>query len=399
MTIIFFFLQILTAHNDMVSRVLDLDRDRQNRIENRLDHLLDVVQTAVLNKSSDKDSDVHRTTPEPVITNLVPPPKPGVVPPKLDLVPPKPCRVACTNSNVNNHVMNHQNPVTTRPGVVSPISPSKRVGAIWSKLGPVSTSPFVKAQQQLGFRPIQNIDARTQSSAERRIAKEFKQGMDSKTLKIETLNLLDAERRIQEVTENARIEAALEKDLSARRRLYLQKEPSAASILTAAFLEAECQSTEMNENGRLNALKQQKQARESSNILDKARSYARARDFNANNQIPDNLLSGQGDSYERLRQLKVDDEDDITNPFDSSTPAKPPPPPPPMCNINNPNEPRKTVQQLAQLVLNSAQWQNVAVKSQGKYKDFNMGSELGKLKNSLRKQLLKYKIPYLRIQS
>lgn len=168
-------------------------------------------------------------------------------------------------------------------------------------MGPVSTSPFVKSQQQLGFRPIQNIDARNCQ----RIAKEFKQGMDSKTLKIETLNLLDAERCIQEVTENTRIEAALEKDLSACRRLYLQKEPSAASILTAAFLEAEYQSTEMNENGRLNTLKQQKQAQESSNILHKARSYARARDFNADHQIPDNLLSEQGDRYERLRQLKV----------------------------------------------------------------------------------------------
>lgn len=140
----------------MVTRVLDLDRDRQNRLENRLDHLLDVVQTAVLNKSSEsKHSDAPSSHPETVITNLVPPPKPGVIPPKLDLVPPKPCRVPCTVSNANNQPVN-QNPVFTRPGVVSPIvmSPSKKVGAIWQKLGPVSTSPFVRAQQQLGFRPV-----------------------------------------------------------------------------------------------------------------------------------------------------------------------------------------------------------------------------------------------------
>ena len=143
----------------MVSRVLDLDRDRQNRLENRIDHLLDVVQTAVLNKSSEsKGSDIPPPPPEPRITNLLPPPKPGVVPPKLDLVPPKPCRVPCTASNVNSQVIN-QNPAMTRPGVISPVmSPTKRVGAICQKLGPVSTSPFVRAQQQLGFRPIQKVE-------------------------------------------------------------------------------------------------------------------------------------------------------------------------------------------------------------------------------------------------
>jgi hypothetical protein len=139
----------------MVTRVLDLDRDRQNRLENRLDHLLDVVQTAVLNKSSDKSGEIPPPPPEPLITNLMPPPKPGVVPPKLDLVPPKPCRVPCTVSNGNCQTVN-QNPVMTRPGVISPImSPTRKVGAIWQKLGPVSTSPFVRAQQQLGFRPVQ----------------------------------------------------------------------------------------------------------------------------------------------------------------------------------------------------------------------------------------------------
>lgn len=361
----------------MVSRVLDLDRDRQSRIENRLDHLLDVVQAAVINKSSDKGSDIHRHSPETVITNLVPPPKPGAAPPKLDLVPPKPCRVACTTSNTNNQYSN-QNPVTTRPGVVSPISPSKRVGAIWSKLGPVSTSPFVKAQQQLGFRPINNIDPRTQSSAERRIAREFEQGVDSRTMKIETRNFLNAERNIQEVTENARIQAAIEKELNTRKRLFTQKEPSAASILTAAFLEAECQSTELLENAKLRD--------ENRNILNK----------NVRNN--DGLLSGHGDSYERLRKLKEED-DDFTNPFDSSTPAKSPPPPPPapplpsVREINNIGKPRQTVQQLAQLVLNSARWQNMAMKNQGnQYRELNVRSGIGKLKHSLKK-LLNLKVP------
>lgn len=143
----------------MVSRVLDLDRDRQNRLENRLDHLLDVVQTAVLTKSSPEklSGGTPPPPPEPLITNLVPPPKPGVMPPKLDLVPPKPCRVPCTSST-NNQAVNHcRSPEPTRPGVVSPISPmspTKKVGAIWQKLGPVSTSPFVRAQQQLGFKPV-----------------------------------------------------------------------------------------------------------------------------------------------------------------------------------------------------------------------------------------------------
>lgn len=150
----------------MVSRVLDLDRDRQNRLENRLDHLLDVVQTAVLNKSSPEKVSGGTPPPppppsEPFITNLVPPPKPGVMPPKLDLVPPKPCRVPCTSSTANNQAVNHcRSPELTRPGVVSPISPmspTKKVGAIWQKLGPVSTSPFVRAQQQLGFKPVNPV--------------------------------------------------------------------------------------------------------------------------------------------------------------------------------------------------------------------------------------------------
>lgn len=144
----------------MVTRVLDLDRDRQNRLENRLDHLLDVVQTAVLNKSSEKSTEISSTPPEPFTANLMPPPKPGVVPPKLDLVPPKPCRVPCTVSNCNSQPVNQSPPITTRPGVVSPISPmspTKKIGTIWQKLGPVSTSPFVKAQQQLGFKPVYSV--------------------------------------------------------------------------------------------------------------------------------------------------------------------------------------------------------------------------------------------------
>lgn len=142
----------------MVTRVLDLDRDRQTRLENRLDHLLDVVQTAVLNKSTEKNSDIPPPPPEPLITNLMPPPKPGVIPPKLDLVPPKPCRVPCPASNANRQATNQQKLVTTRPGCISPImSPSNKVGTIWQKLGPVSTSPFVRAQQQLGFKPVNGV--------------------------------------------------------------------------------------------------------------------------------------------------------------------------------------------------------------------------------------------------
>ncbi|XP_023314416.1 uncharacterized protein LOC106648325 isoform X2 [Trichogramma pretiosum] len=327
--------KILAAQNEMVTRVLDLDRDRQNRLENRLDHLLDVVQTAVLNKSGDKSGELIPPPPlEPLFSNLAPPPKPGVMPPKLDLVPPKPCRVPCPNTGQQTN--QNQFP-QTRPGVVSPIlSPTKRVGAIWQKLGPVSTSPFVRAQQQLGFRPVHapGTDIRTQSSAERRIARECEGAkMDTKALQRETINFLEAERHIVEEVENARIRADIGEELQSRRRLFTQREPNVGMILSAAFIEAEMQSTEIIENARL---RQKMQDRENNMY----------RYDNGRRNI-DELRS----SYERLRQLNMH-ERQVGDPMNSSTPAKPPR----QHEQINQEESRPSIQQLAQLVMNSARW-------------------------------------------
>ncbi|KAJ8681834.1 hypothetical protein QAD02_017626 [Eretmocerus hayati] len=367
--------KILAAQNEMVTRVLDLDRDRQNRLENRLDHLLDVVQTAVLNKSADKSGEIPPSPPDPMITNLVPPPKPGIIPPKLDLVPPKPCRVPCTGSNGNSQPVN-QPPVNTRPGVVSPISsisPTKRVGSIWQKLGPVSTSPFVRAQQQLGFMPIHTAenDIRTKSSAERRISKEFQNGMDTKTLIFETNNFLEAERRVQEDVENARIKEAFDS----------RQEPSAAMILTAAFIDAEIQSTEIIENARLNWLRQ-RQRETDKQLLNNPMHQYRNNDYmlknNAGNRNDDILLAGQGDSYERLKQLHAR-ERAIGNPCDSSTPSKIQQQKREQVEVN---EPRQTIQQLAQLVMNSARWRNPTATLQRK--DLNTLPGLGNTQKNAR---------------
>lgn len=100
-----------------------------------------------------------------------------------------------------------------------------------------------------------NNYTRTQSSTEKRIAKEFESGMNTNTLIFETANFLDAERQLQEDVENARIKAAMEQDLQARRGLYTQREPSAAQILSAAFLDTEIQFTEVVENAWLNWLR------------------------------------------------------------------------------------------------------------------------------------------------
>ena len=230
----------------MVTRFLDVDRDRQNRLENRLDDLLNVVRATVLNKNETPPSPPP-PMPETVITSLLPPPKPGMIPPKLDLVPPKPCRVPCTIPNSNVELIN-QNPVLTRPGVVSPITVSpagKKLGTIWTKLGPVSTSPFVKAQQRLGFQPVFNNDARTKSSAERRIAREISGlRMDMRGLIYETSKLLEAERELEEKIENARLELNMGQTLTARRKLFTQREPIPIMILTAAFLDTECRAYE-----------------------------------------------------------------------------------------------------------------------------------------------------------
>jgi len=337
--------QILAAQNDMVTRFLDVDRDRQNRLENRLDHLLNVVHATVLNKNETPPSP---PLPETAITSLLPPPKPGMIPPKLDLVPPKPCRVPCTIPNSNIELVN-QNPILTRPGIVSPITVSpggKKLGTIWSKLGPVSTSPFVKAQQRLGFQPVLNNDVRTKSSAERRIAKEIGGlRMDMRSLIYETVKLLETERELEERIENARLELNMGQTLTARRKLFTQREPTPIMILTAAFLDTECHVYEQDPpyHGTWNSRKE---------IL----KYARR----------DNLVAGQGESYERMRQLNMAIRRDYLGcePCDSSTPAKLPP------NVlaeNANNEigmPKQTIQQLARLVMNSARWRNSAPQNQ-----------------------------------
>ncbi|XP_012058206.1 PREDICTED: uncharacterized protein LOC105621347 [Atta cephalotes] len=337
--------KILAAQNDMVTRFLDVDRDRQNRLENRLDDLLNVVHATVLNKNETPPSPPP-PMPETVITSLLPPPKPGMIPPKLDLVPPKPCRVPCTIPNSNVELIN-QNPVLTRPGVVSPITVSpagKKLGTIWTKLGPVSTSPFVKAQQRLGFQPVFNNDARTKSSAERRIAREISGlRMDMRGLIYETSKLLEAERELEEKIENARLELNMGQTLTARRKLFTQREPIPIMILTAAFLDTECRAYEQDPpyHGTWNSRKE---------IL----KYARQ----------DNLVAGQGESYERMCQLNAAVRRDYLNcePCDSSTPAKP-------FNIgenvnNEAGVQKQTIQQLARLVMNSARWRHSAPPNQ-----------------------------------
>lgn len=325
----------------MVTRFLDVDRDRQNRLENRLDHLLNVVHATVLNKN-ELSPPTPPPMPETAITSLLPPPKPGMIPPKLDLVPPKPCRVPCTIPNSNVELVN-QNPILTRPGIVSPITVSpgnRKLGTIWSKLGPVSTSPFVKAQQRLGLQPVFRNEVRTKSSAERRIAREM-DGlcMDARSLIYETAKLLKVERELEERIENARLELNMGQTLTARRKLFTQREPTAIMILTAAFLDTECRAYEQDPpyHGMWNSRKE---------VL----KYMQR----------DNLLAGQGESYDRIRQLNAIRSNYLgCEPCDSSTPAKLP------FNIaekisNEPEVPKQTIQQLARLVMNSARWRHSA---------------------------------------
>ncbi|XP_031846379.1 uncharacterized protein LOC116432975 [Nomia melanderi] len=330
--------RILSAQNDMLTKFLDIDRDRHSRLENRLDDLLKVVHSNVLAKQcSELDVEIPPPPPEPIITSLVPPPRPGMPPPKLDLVPPKPCRVPCTMASSNVELIN-QNPVSTRPGIVSPItSPVKKPGTIWSKLGPVSQSPFVKAQQRLGFQTVPTTETRTQSSAERRIAKEVdKFKMDTETLKLETAKFLETERQLEEKIENARLEKTMSQSLHARRRLFTQREPTAAMILTAAFLENECRtSEELNHH---------------------------ANQGNTRN-VEDDLLAGQGESYDRFRQLNARPVCTAGEPCDTSTPAK-------FCPTSGNGErasvsvPKQTIQQLAQLVMNTGRWKDLAKQSE-----------------------------------
>lgn len=328
--------KILAAQNDMVTKFLDIDRDRQNRLENRLDHLLNVVHTTVLNKSPEQEN--KPSVEEPAILSLDPPPKPGAIPPKLDLVPPKPCRVPCTVPNSNVELVN-KNTILTRPGVVSPItSPSKQPGTIWSKLGPVSQSPFVKAQQRLGLQPTLNVDLRTQSSAERRIAKEVgNMKLNTEMLIFETSKFLEVERQVEEKVENARLQQKIGQTLNARRQLFTQREPTAEMIHTAAFLETERRAAEPFTN-YFHSMRTNK------SHLKKV--------------IEDNLLAGQGESYEYLRQLNQLNVPPNYVPCDTSTPAKV------IMHLKDPEEthkvvPKQTIQQLAQLVMNSARWRNV----------------------------------------
>ncbi|CAK9826514.1 hypothetical protein ANTRET_LOCUS4354 [Anthophora retusa] len=333
--------RILTAQNDMVTKFLDIDRDRQNRLENRLDDLLKVVHASVVTKPSETDVQIPPPPPEPIITSLVPPPRPGAVPPKLDLVPPKPCRVPCTVANANIELIN-QNSVVTRPGVVSPItSPIKKPpGTIWSKLGPVSQSPFVKAQQRLGLQPVAITETRTQSSAERRIARELETIMDTKTLIFETKKFLEMEKQLEEKIQNAHLEETMSKTLHSRRRLFTQREPTTAMILTETFLENERRISEQLANYNI------------SNINGK----------NLKN-TDDHLLSGQGESYERLKQLNIHSAYVQDKPSDTSTPAK-------LGTISNNNErtsataPKQTIQQLSQLVMNTGRWKDIGIQSE-----------------------------------
>ncbi|XP_033214257.1 uncharacterized protein LOC117171250 isoform X2 [Belonocnema kinseyi] len=330
--------KILAAQNDMVTKFLDVDRDRQNRLESRLDHLLDVVHATVLNKTPEKDSETDSemppSLPEPLITNLNPPPKPGVIPPKLDLVPPKPCRFPSTSYSTAQII--NQNTAMTKPGMVSP--PPKKLGSIWTKLGPVSQSPFVKAQQQLGFQTIAIRESRTQSSAERRIINDVRMNMDSRCLIEETVAFIENEKQLQEKIENARLQEKMGQALTAKKKLFTHREPTAAMILSAAFLESEMQYLELVENARIQC--------GSNEITQMCMRYLHHRE-----KEDDDLLAGQGDSYDRLRKLKLD-ERFKDEPCDSSTPAKPSAP--------GLDEPKQTIQQLAHLVMQSARWRDVA---------------------------------------
>ncbi|XP_012273594.1 uncharacterized protein LOC105696033 isoform X2 [Orussus abietinus] len=353
--------KILAAQTDMVTKFLDLDRDRQQRLENRLDHLLHVVHTSVLSNNQEKAAEITPPLSEPMITNLDPPPKPGVIPPKLDLVPPKPCRVPCTVANSNVQLIN-QNPIQTKPGVVSPLmSPNRKMGQIWTKLGPVSQSPFVKAQQQLGLRQNSNTEARTQSSAERRIAKQIEFLTDTKNLIFETTAFLGMERQVEERIKNSRIQENMREELAARNRLVTDREPTPAMILTAAFLDAECKSSEgLQQNWTWNRYSSER--RETQNVPTRDVKFnfketeGQRRKFRE-----DDLLTGHGESYERLRQLNIG-PGYARDPMDSSTPAKPPRRPD--LQGASAEVPRQTIQQLAQLVMNSARWRNNATEGQ-----------------------------------
>lgn len=332
--------KILAAQDCMVARILDRDQNRQDRLENRLDQLMNVVHATVLNKSGSTIKECEEKTP-PVMNTVPlcfsPPPKPGTVPPKLDLVPPKPCRVPCTSPSSNIELIT-QNPVMTKPGVIRPTKP----GSIWSRLGPVSASPFVQAQKDMntaaGIQAACN-EWRTKSSAERRIIAGSAAIFQGKVAMEETERFLQAEKLMEERIENARqtcFTGGSKKMESqpARRQLFdLGKEEdkddrgmknsSAARILTSNFLDIERQAEE------------------------RSRYFPRFK-YRKNS---DELLSGQGDGFDRLRSL-----DGLG--LNTSTPAKEV-----KRQMDVDDVPKQTIQQLAQLVMQSARWKQAAQSS------------------------------------
>ncbi|XP_063995342.1 uncharacterized protein LOC135172853 [Diachasmimorpha longicaudata] len=340
--------KILAAQDSMVARILDRDQNRQDRLENRLDQLMSVVHATVLNKSGSSVEKSDDNTPPNVITSVPlcfsPPPKPGTIPPKLDLVPPKPCRVPCTSPSSNIELIT-QNPITTRPGVIRPCKP----GTIWSKLGPVSASPFVQAQKEMntaaGMPPAVSNDWKTKSSAERNIELGSAKIFQGKVAMEETQRFLQAEKLMEERIENARQLFFNDNDNKkpdtqpARRKLFNRikeenkgekeiKCPSAAKILTSNFLDIE------------------RQAEERSRFFPI---------FKYKNQS-DELLSGCGEGYDRLRNL------DEALGLNTSTPAK--------TDTKQKDKdldlddviPKQTIQQLAQLVMQSARWKQAATR-------------------------------------
>lgn len=101
----------------------------------------------------------------------------------------------------------------------------------------------------------------------------------------ETANLLEAERQIQEEVENARIRAELGQELQARRRLFTRREPNAAMLLTAAFIDNEIQFSEVVENARLNWLRRRQRENDRELMMMNRPGpgeYRFAADYNAN---------------------------------------------------------------------------------------------------------------------
>lgn len=211
--------------------------------------------------------------------------------------------------------------------------------------------------------------------------------MDLKTIIFETNNFLEAERLLQEEVENARIKSSMGQELQSRRRLFTQREPNDAMILTAAFLDAEICAAEDYETTRQNWL-QQRQFKEQIEAREKL--VEQRNDYNSNKLIKDQnflinendeiLLAGQGGGYEHLKRFNgIQDKISNSDSRDSSTPAKQDPMQQQRRNTIDKNEPRQTIQQLAQLVMNSARWRNAATDPNNGIhrKDLNLRPNIG----------------------